>query len=101
MGKTNNRHGNYKFPYSMATDASGNIYTCGYFKGTVDFNPDRKLKYNLTSYGDYDVFVMKLTGNGAFTWAKQIGGTGQDLGYSIALDPAGNLLCYRTISGHS
>jgi len=81
----------YKFPYCMATDGSGNIYTCGYFKGTVDFNPDRKLKYNLTSFGDYDAYVLKLTGNGAFMWAKQIGGTGQDLAYSIALDPAGYL----------
>lgn len=81
----------FKVPYSMTTDASGNIYTCGYFKGTVDFNPDNKAKYNLTSYGDYDAFVLKLSGNGTFIWAKQIGGTGQDLSYSIALDPAGNL----------
>jgi hypothetical protein len=81
----------YKYPYSMVTDAGGNLYTCGYFKGTVDFNPDRKLKNNLTSYGDYDIFVLKLTGNGDFGYAKQIGGTGQDISYSIALDPAGYL----------
>ena len=81
----------FKVPYSMTTDASGNIYTGGYFKGTVDFNPDRKLKYNLTSFGDYDIFVLKLTGNGVFGWAKQVGGTGQDLCYSLALDPSGYL----------
>jgi hypothetical protein len=81
----------YKIPYSMATDASGNIYTSGYFKGTVDFNPDKKLKYNLTSFGDYDGFILKLTGNGNFVWAKQIGGTAQEGIYSLTLDPFGNL----------
>lgn len=81
----------FKIAYSMTTDASGNIYAGGYFKGTVDFNPDKKLKYKLTSFGDYDVFILKLTGNGAFGYAKQIGGTSQDLCYSIALDPSGYL----------
>jgi len=76
----------FKNAYSMATDAGGNIYTTGFFKGTVDFNPDRKLKFNLTSFGDYDAFVLKLNGNGDFVWAKQIGGTASDLSYSIALD---------------
>jgi hypothetical protein len=88
-----------KIAYSLATDASGNIYASGYFKGTVDFNPDSKLKYNLTSYGDYDAFVLKLNGNGAFVWAKQIGGTAQDLCYSIALDPSGFLYTTGYFSG--
>ncbi|MCK9400048.1 MAG: SBBP repeat-containing protein, partial [Bacteroidales bacterium] len=85
-----------KIAYSMATDVSGNIYASGYFKGTVDFNPDKRLKYNLTSYGDYDAFVLKLAGNGDFIWAKQIGGSEQDLSYSIALDPSG----YLYATGH-
>lgn len=81
----------FKNAYSLATDAGGNIYTTGFFKGTVDFNPDRKLKFNLTSFGDYDAFVLKLNGNGDFVWAKQIGGTASDLSYSIALDNNNNL----------
>lgn len=75
---------------SLATDPSGNIYSCGYFKGTVDFNPDRKLKYNLTSYGSEDVFVEKFNGNGDFLWAKQIGGAANDGSTSITLDNSNN-----------
>jgi hypothetical protein len=82
----------YKVGYSLESDANGDIYSCGFFKGTVDFNPDKKLKYNLTSYGDYDAFILKLSGSGNFTWAKQIGGSSQDLSYDLVRDPSGNIL---------
>jgi hypothetical protein len=75
---------------SITSDGSGNIYSTGYFESTVDFNPDRKLKYNLTSFGSYDAFIEKLNGNGEFLWAKQIGGTTFDGSTSIALDNSNN-----------
>jgi hypothetical protein len=50
----------------LETDAGGNIYMSGYFTETVDFNPDRKLKNNLTSFGSLDVFVEKFTPAGHF-----------------------------------
>lgn len=81
----------YENAYSVATDESGNVYTSGWFSGTADFNPDKKKKYNMTSFGDYDSFILKLNENGNFVWAKQIGGTQQNLSYSIVLDPFGNL----------
>jgi len=45
----------------------------------------------MTSFGDYDVFFLKLNSSGAFSWAKQVGGTDQDVGYSMVMDPSGNL----------
>ena len=45
----------------------------------------------LTSTGDEDIFVSKLDSHGNFRWAKAMGGTGEDLGLSIALDTSGNV----------
>ncbi len=78
---------------SIVADASGNVYTTGYFQGTVDFDPGA-LVYNLNAMGggaDYDIFVSKLDTTGNFVWAKQLGGGIQDYGYSIALDASNNV----------
>ncbi len=76
--------------YSIAFDGSGNVYTVGNFVGTADFDPGIGVS-NLTSYGGNDIFVVKLDAAGNFVWAKQMGGTLQDFGYSIALDLPGNI----------
>jgi uncharacterized membrane protein YqhA len=75
---------------SVAVDATGNIYTTGSFIGTVDFDPGAGV-FNLTAVGSDDVFVSKLDANGNFVWAKQLGGFSSDVGFSIALDAAGNV----------
>ncbi len=76
--------------YSIATDANGNVYTTGYFKGTADFDPGLGT-YNLISAGNTDIFVSKLDSTGNFTWAKKMGGIGFDYGSSIAIDTAFNI----------
>ncbi len=83
----------YADGYSITTDGSGNVYTTGYFAGTVDFNPDTAAAatYNLTSRGNGDAFISKLNSSGGFVWAKNIGSTGDDVGRSIAVDNSGNV----------
>ncbi|MBK8621104.1 MAG: T9SS type A sorting domain-containing protein [Saprospiraceae bacterium] len=63
---------------SLTLDAEGNILTTGFFNGTADFNPSTLLEFELTSFGEADVFVSKLDGGGNFVWAKKVGGTGTD-----------------------
>ena len=74
---------------SITTDSSGNLYTTGYFFGTVDFDPGVGV-FNLSSNGGIrDIFIQKLDFNGNFLWAKSMGGSGDDIGYSITIDPNG------------
>ena len=75
---------------SIATDANGNVYATGYFQNTVDFNPGIGAA-NLSSVGSYDIFILKLDAAGNFVWAKRLGGSGTDYSYSISTDVLGNV----------
>jgi len=44
---------------SVAKDASGSVYTTGFFQDTADFDPGTGI-LNLTSNGSRDVFIQKL-----------------------------------------
>ncbi|PKP45079.1 MAG: hypothetical protein CVT94_19010 [Bacteroidetes bacterium HGW-Bacteroidetes-11] len=80
----------YDIGHSIKVDASGNVYTTGYFERTVDFDPGAGTA-NLTSAGSTDVFVQKLDTSGNFLWAKSFGDWFDDYGYSIAVDASGNV----------
>ncbi len=75
---------------SVKTDANGNVYVTGQFQGTTDFDPNEGT-FNLTAAGNADIFVVKLDVHGNLVWAKQLGGTSTDIGYSIAVDAGGNV----------
>lgn len=84
-------------PNDHATDASGNVYSTGYFNGTVNFNPGGT--YNLTSAGGDEAFISKLDASGNFVWAIKLGSTLNDRGNSIALDASNNVLVTGFFSG--
>ena len=77
-------------PSDIAVDGGGNVYTTGYFWGTVDFDPGAATA-NLTSAGVADAFVSKLDSDGNYLWARQFGGGGGDSGAGIAVDGGGNV----------
>jgi Secretion system C-terminal sorting domain/Beta-propeller repeat len=76
--------------YNNIIDINGNLYTIGSFQDTVDFDPSAGV-FNLISAGGDDIFIQKLDANGNFVWAKNMGGTGNNLGRSITLDGSGNI----------
>lgn len=83
----------YNFGYGITVDDSGNVYTTGWYDGTVDFDPGAGI-FNLSANngsGYYDVFISKLDANGDFVWAKSMGGSGSDEGMGIDLDALGNI----------
>jgi hypothetical protein len=89
---------NYDRGSSIVIDASGNVYTTGWFTGTVDFDPSDNV-YNLTGSGGQDIFVSKLDALGNFIWAKNIGGMYSDYGNDIAIDLLGNVYITGSFKG--
>jgi hypothetical protein len=83
---------------SISLDASGNVYTTGYFQGTVDFDPGSGT-VNLTSNGVSDVFIQKLTSSGNLVWAKSFGGSSSDMATSISVDASGNVYTTGSFAG--
>ncbi len=79
---------------SVAVDGSGNVYTTGYFQGTVQFG-----SYQLVAAGDVDIFIAKANASGTFLWAISIGGADQDFGWSIAVDDSNNVYTLGSFSG--
>lgn len=75
---------------SLRVDATGNVYTAGFYEGNVDFDPSAG-NYNLTAQaGGIDIFVQKMDNNGNFLWAKGFGGANNMEG-EMTLDAAGNV----------
>ncbi|NOQ75087.1 MAG: T9SS type A sorting domain-containing protein [Crocinitomix sp.] len=75
---------------SIAVDNSGNVYTTGYFEGTVDFDPNAGTT-DLTAIGGSDIYIQKLNSDGDLLWVKQMGGGSLDGGNAIAVDGLGNV----------
>lgn len=77
--------------WGMATDSVFNIYLTGYFQGIADYDPGPNIA-NLTSNGNFDIFVAKYDSSGNYIWAKSIGGSQIDEGDGITVDLYGNVL---------
>ncbi|BDS13276.1 SBBP repeat-containing protein [Aureispira anguillae] len=72
----------------IAVDAIGNVYATGYFHETIDADPTSGTT-NLTANGGSDIFIQKLDATGNLLWAKNVGGSGWDIGEAIAVDQQG------------
>lgn len=74
----------------IAVSASGSIYVTGVFRDTADMDPGPGV-FNLVtttvcpSHPHTDIFILKLTAEGDFIWAGQVGGKGYDRVNGIAL----------------
>lgn len=75
---------------SVISDAWGNVYSTGYFSGTVDF--DRGPGYHILSAIDsFDAYILKQDINGNFLWVITLGSVGEEKGFNLALDNINNL----------
>ena len=67
---------------AVVTDPQGNVYSTGLFSSTGDFDPGNGVT-NLSSAGNYDIFIQKLNPAGELIWVKQIGGIADDVPYGM------------------
>ncbi|HEX6432198.1 MAG TPA: T9SS type A sorting domain-containing protein, partial [Niastella sp.] len=79
----------------ITTDAGGNVYVTGTFRGTVDFDAGAG-SADLTSFGGHDIFITRYDALGNYSWAKNIGNAGTDATWGIATDQTNSLY----ITGH-
>jgi len=92
----------YDFGNGVSVDGNGNTYITGSFKATADFGP-----YNLTSQGDSDVFVAKLSGENQppianFTFTPLLPDVGETISFTdTSIDPDGIIVNYTWYFGGS
>lgn len=70
---------------AIAADRFGNLYTTGWFWGSVHFAPAA-----VKSAGKHDIYVMKLSPGGDHLWSHHFGNKESDQGRAIAVDADGN-----------
>lgn len=74
----------------ITTDNDGNVYVTGVFQETADFDPGPN-QFLMTSSGNLDIFIVKLTPNGDFVWAKKLDGVEYEESNGLGTDSDGNL----------
>ncbi len=85
----------------ITTDSLQNVYTTGFFSGTVDFNPGTA-GFFMTSGsagGDLDAFISKLDSTGNFQMAVHIGSNGSSQSNAILVDDYDNIFITGQYAG--
>lgn len=77
--------------FDIALDNASNVYATGYFRATVDFDPDEIATNIFTTAGSRETFIAKYDPDGKHVWAFGLAGTGLDEGKGIAVDNASNV----------
>lgn len=89
VGGNSEEYGN-----AIALDNAGNVITTGNFRTTCYGST-----FALVSQGNTDIFIQKLSADGAFLWVKQLGGANSDSGHTITTDSVGNIYVAGTFLG--
>lgn len=85
--------------FDVATDAAGNVYCTGEFRGTVNFNPNGTA-FSLTAFSGFNAFIAKYTSGGQLEWVRKFAGsTGYESGKTLVADPSGNVISSGTFYG--
>lgn len=61
--------------YLVLMNAQNEVFVCGKFSGTLDFDPGSG-ETKLTASSEGDIYLQKFNANGSFAWAAQLGNGG-------------------------
>lgn len=87
----------------LSTDASNNVYTCGYASSTSFYplvNPGGTAYYSGTVQGQVDATIMKISSTGVILWSTFYGGSLDDDFAEIAIDGSNIYLVGATNSAN-
>jgi hypothetical protein len=79
---------------SVTTDASGNVYMVGNTSSMSGIATTGSYQYSFgggLTYYYGDAMLVKFNSAGVRQWATYYGGTGDEIGYSVTTDAAGNI----------
>ena len=78
------------YGFGLNMDANANLFMTGYTTSTSGL---ATIGAYQTVYGGstYDAYLVKWTSAGSVLWATYFGGSQNDIGYSTAIDPSGNV----------
>ncbi|MCP4641529.1 MAG: hypothetical protein GY851_13890 [bacterium] len=91
-------NGSLNAGHGVAVDASGSVYTTGFFQGPADFDPGPG-EFRVTPTAWWDIYVLKLDPAGNFVWAKTFGGMGYDSGSDITVGAADDIFVTGSFGG--
>lgn len=83
----------------IAIDNLYKVYVTGFFRDTVDFDPDTSVSFNLVAQGNYDHYVYQLDTVGSFVWVQQISGNSKSTSNCIFVDQQNNLYTAGSFEG--
>jgi len=70
----------------VAIDAAGNVFVTGLTESTLF---PLIGAFDTTRDGTFEAFITKITNAGTIVWSSYLGGSGDDRGFSVALDASG------------
>ncbi len=84
----------------LITDSTGNVFMTGYTGDSSGFATSNAYQTTFGG-GTYDAFLATFTSSGDRIWATYYGGTGEDVGTGVSIDPSGNLFVVGRTAGNN
>jgi hypothetical protein len=82
--------------HSVSVDSSGNVIVVGFYAASTTLSifdaNGTTVSFTLSSSGGSDSFVVKYDPNGTPLWARRMGGTDNDVAWSVSVDSSQNII---------